>query len=289
MDFRLYDVHLLLKPGPLGDNRRMFSFLCPPSSVAHIKTDIKTTVATMEGTYPTTAKLKVAAALDFTPASLRLLLQHVFVGKDTSRKIAGIGQVRPRVVIAPLQLGVAVQMHHLYRSRFLIDSLSTMGFASSYPEVQSFEINAACSLAPDVLGGDMVILGQYLLFVGDNVDHNIITLDGKGTSHGMGMIAAIKPGKQVSHGITRQKTANLKLVEMTKIDIIDYRFRIMSTVAYNFCRSHTHLMSVIESGHFFWKCLFASTRVRPVGKAWCTCCIRSANIRENLRYNFSQW
>ena len=148
-----------------------------------IKSDIKTTVAPEEDTYPTTAELKLAAALDFIPASLRFLLQHLFVGKDTSRKVAGIGQavvqaVRPRAVIAPLQLGLSVQMHHLYMSRFLIDSLSTMGFASSYQEVQRFEVNAACSLAPDMLGGDMDILDQFLLFAGDNVDHTIITLDG---------------------------------------------------------------------------------------------------------------
>ena len=38
-------------------------------------------------------------------------------------------------VIVPLQLGFAVQMCHLHRSRFLVDSLSTMGFSSSYREV----------------------------------------------------------------------------------------------------------------------------------------------------------
>ena len=183
----------------------------------------------MGETYPTPAELDLTAVLDFIPPSLRFLLQHLFVGKDTSRKVAGIGQavvqaVHPRAVIAPLQLGLAVQMHHLYRSRFLMDSLSTMGFASSYPEVQRFEENAACSLAADVLGSDVEILDQSLLFAGDNVDHNIITLDGKGTFHGMGMIAAITPGKQVSHGIPRQKTADLKVVEMTKIDIIEYRY-----------------------------------------------------------------
>ena len=207
----------------------MFCFFGPPCSVALIKTDIKNTVTPMEDTYPTTTELKLAAALDFIPASLQFLLQHLFVGKDTSRKVAGIGQavvqaVHPRAVIAPLLLGVAVQMHHLYRSRFLIGSLSTMGFASSYPEVQRFEMNVACSLAQDVLGGDMDILGQSLLLPGDNVDNNIRTFDVKGTFHGMGMIAAITPGKQISHGIPRQKTAVLKLVEMTKIEIIDYRF-----------------------------------------------------------------
>ena len=83
------------------------------------------------------------------------MLQHLFVGRDTSRKVAGIGQavvqaVRPRAVVGPLQLGLAVQMHHLYRSRFLIDSLYTMGF----------EVNAACLLAPDVVGSDMDMLDR---------------------------------------------------------------------------------------------------------------------------------
>ena len=85
-------------------------------------------------------------------------------------------------------------------------------------------MNAASSLAPDELGCDVDILGQSLLFAEDNVDHSSITLDRKCTFHGMGMIAAITPGKQVSHGIPQQKTADLKLVQMTKTDIIDYRF-----------------------------------------------------------------
>ena len=210
--------------------------------------------------------------LDFIPASLQFLLQHLFVGKDTSRKVAGIGQaviqsVRPRTAIAPLQLGVAVQMHHLYRSRFLIDSLLIMGVASSYPEVQRFKMNAACSLAPDVLCGDMDILGQSLLFAGDNVDHYIITLDGKGTYHGMRMIAAITPGKQVSHGIPRQKTADLKLVEMTKIDIFDYRF----SKHVNRCKeflSVPYTSDVCDRKvDILWEMSFRFIKVCPVGKA----------------------
>ena len=140
-----------------------------------------------------------------------------------------------------------------------------MGFASSYPEVQRFEMNAACSLAPDVFSGDMDILSQSLLFAENNVDHNIITLDGKGTFHGIGMIAAITSGKQVSHGILQQKTADLKLIEMTKIDIIDYRF------SKRFSNRCLEFLSVPYSSDvcdrkmdIFGKCLFAPTRV---GKA----------------------
>ena len=121
------------------------------------------------------------------------------------RLLASDKQCAQELLLHLYSFGVAVQMHHLLRSRFLIDSLSTMGFASSYPELQRFEMHAACSLAPDVLGGDIDILSQSLLFAGDNVDHNIITLDGKGTFHGMGKIAALTPGKEVSHGIPRKK------------------------------------------------------------------------------------
>ena len=52
-------------------------------------------------------------------------------------KIAAIGQAimqaaRPRVLLAPLQFGLGVQMHHHFASRFLIDSLHKHGFCCSY-------------------------------------------------------------------------------------------------------------------------------------------------------------
>lgn len=146
------------------------------------------------------------------------MLENLFVGKDIHRKVASIGQsvvqaVRPRAVVAPLQLGLAVQLHHHFRSRFFVDSLSAMGYCSSYSEVQRFEENAAASVGQDVLGGT-----KY------NVDHNIITLDGKGTFHGMGMVATVTPGRKVSRTVLRRKTAYLEIVEQSRVDIREYRF-----------------------------------------------------------------
>ena len=63
-----------------------------------------------------------------------------------------------------------------------------------------------------------------LLFAADNVDHNIVTLDGKGTFHGMGMMAAITPGKQVSQTISRRKLWDLHITDLTKVDVKEYRF-----------------------------------------------------------------
>ena len=137
----------------------------------------------------------VEIAISFLPESLILLLDTLIVGVDKKLKIVSIGQAimqatRPLVLVAPLQLGLAVQMHYHFGSRFLIDSLHRHGFCSSYSEVQMFERNAAVASGTElnILDGDCLV--QY---VADNVDHNIRTIDGKNTFHGMGIIATITP------------------------------------------------------------------------------------------------
>ena len=144
----------------------------------------------MKNQYPSSEDLKLDSALSFISTSLRTTLETLFIGKDTRRKVAAVGHaiiqpVRPRAVIAPLQVGLAVQIHHLYRSKFILDTLHEMGFCSSFKEVIRFEKNAADCVEPDVLGGDVDFLEMSVLFAADNVDHNIITLAGKGTFHGM--------------------------------------------------------------------------------------------------------
>ena len=91
-----------------------------------------------------------------------------------------------------------MQLHHHFSSRFLIDSLNTYGFCCSYSEVQCFERNASVCQGADIpnLTPDQVV--QY---VADNVDHNIITIDGRNTFHGMGMIATITPATNTSYHI----------------------------------------------------------------------------------------
>ena len=49
-----------------------------------------------------------------------------------------IQNIRPRTVIAPLQVGLAVQMYHHFKSRYLEDALHSLGFCSSYSEVLNF-------------------------------------------------------------------------------------------------------------------------------------------------------
>ena len=83
----------------------------------------------------------VEEALKFIPDLLKSFLELLFVGKDIKLKLASVGQaivqaVRPRVILAPLQLRLGV--HHHFSSKFLIDSLNSRGFCASYKTVQKY-------------------------------------------------------------------------------------------------------------------------------------------------------
>ena len=122
----------------------------------------------------------------YLPKTLYNFLKKVFGGKEKELKIASIGQAivqatRPKTVIAPLQIGLSIQIHHIFPSRLIIDIINSLGFCSSYSEVLCFEKNAACLKTDNLL---CVQKGSSVQFVADNADHNVCTLDGKGTFHG---------------------------------------------------------------------------------------------------------
>ena len=79
-------------------------------------------------------------------------------------------------------------------------------------------------LLQTLLSDDMSLSEKMLLFAGDNVDHNIITIDGKGTFHGIGIILAPTPGKKKDYVIPRQNVTNLNISVKNKIPIIEHRF-----------------------------------------------------------------
>lgn len=185
-----------------------------------IQNDIKS-VETLNDYYPQTDKLQSEKDnLDFLPNSLREFLRYMITGKNTGVKLASIGQAimqaaRPRVLLAPLQIGLAVQMHHHFASRFLIDSLNEHGFCSPYHEVQRFNQNAAVDDGTDIpLSTD-----QFVQYAADNVDHDIRTIDGNNTFHGMGMIATITPEIQQRHQVPRKSVSSQDISKAGHITI----------------------------------------------------------------------
>ena len=82
---------------------------------------------------------------------------------------------RPKVLISPLQTELGVALHHLTGSRYLVEHLHRLFFSSSYNEVKLFELSAALSQGTDLAG---VSPSSWIQFIGDNVDHQVRTLDG---------------------------------------------------------------------------------------------------------------
>lgn len=159
--------------------------------------------------------------LEFLPPTLQLLLNQLFSGKDTSRKVAFVGQAimqstRPRALLAPLQIGMGVLLHHSFASRFLIDTLNHAGFCSSYEEVLSFKRNAAVSQGTTIPDYN----GEFTQYGLDNLDHNLRTIDGHGTFHGTGIIAMVTPGTNKISQVPRKKVKDQDILSTGQIEII---------------------------------------------------------------------
>ena len=123
---------------------------------------------------------------------------------------------RPRVILAPLQFGLSVQMHHHFASRFLVDTLHSHGFGCSYAEVQRFEKCAAVTQCAQVPKPEP---NQVVQFMADNVDHDICTLDGHGTFHGMGIVAAFTPGVICAKAVKRISVTKDDIQKLGRINI----------------------------------------------------------------------
>ena len=87
---------------------------------------------------------------------------------------------------------MGIEADHVFGSRWLIDELFKLDFSISYSEVNRFK--------QSVLQAEDVIYpkhnsypGMFTQHVADNVDHNLITLDGSGLFHGMRIISVSTP------------------------------------------------------------------------------------------------
>ena len=65
--------------------------------------------------------------------------------------------------------------------------------------------------------------GHFVQYVADNVDHNVCTLDGHNTSHGMEIIAAVTPATHPDSPIPRCSTTAAEIANIGKIDIHYYK------------------------------------------------------------------
>lgn len=127
------------------------------------------------------------------PKLLQILLKEL-----VSCKVKGtaIGQcivqsARPRTSILPVPLAMSVSIDNVCGSSELIIETARLGLCTSYDELIRFKQSVVMAKRCDSSENDGVkTLTQFTQFIGDNVDHDLRTLDGLGTFHGMGIISA---------------------------------------------------------------------------------------------------
>ena len=93
------------------------------------------------------------------------------------------------------------------------------GFCCSYNQVHQFEQSAVLTYGTDIPD----YTSQFVQYAADNVDHNIKTLDGNNTFHGMGMIAAVTPGVMKSNPIVKAKVTPRDIATIGKVPIHYHR------------------------------------------------------------------
>ena len=132
-------------------------------------------------------------ASDATNCIPPLLLKFLQLIIPCKLKQGSLGQsivqaARLHSFISPLLLGLALKLDIQHGSEELLMALARLGFSVSYDEVVRYKQSVVMAQVP----------GQscarpypevFTQWVGDNVDHNIRTLDGKNTFHVMGLIS----------------------------------------------------------------------------------------------------
>ena len=156
-----------------------------------IKSEIND-IPQVKGEYFCFNDMEKESCLNFIPETLLLLLNALSARKsevkDRTLVHAALGQAivqmsRPRTITAPMQLALAVEIHHKTGSRFLVDVLHKFGFCSDYNTCQRFQRDAIFHNMSSEIGSSVTPL-----YVGDNADVNQRSIDGKNTHHMMGMI-----------------------------------------------------------------------------------------------------
>ena len=176
--------------------------------------------------------------MKYLPESLSSFLLAIITNKSSEKSVAYLGQcimqsARPRSLLAPLLLGLGVELHTRYASRHLIDILHSLGGCCSYAEVTSFDSNAAAVHGTDIPGfsGN----AESVQYVADNVDHNSCTIDAYNTFHGMGILASVTKGTFSSQRVPRMKVDTQDILRASRIPIHYHEAvgEIVSSIKYN--------------------------------------------------------
>ena len=128
--------------------------------------------------------------------ALRQLLNVMITSKRADLLIASLGHaimgaISPVSLTPPILQSVGIYVQHKHASRLLNDLLYQLGFSCSYNHGTNWRRSAAKALSELDLD---VRIEALLHLIADNFDHNVMTIDGFGTKHVLGVMAGVTPG-----------------------------------------------------------------------------------------------
>ena len=163
--------------------------------------------------YPTNLEVQdLKTCSEWIPESLMILLKIIMPNllKQTAITHSMIQAARLTSVLCPIPLGLGVQLDKEFGSKWLISHLHKLGFSILPDEVQKYKQSSVVSdgkettqeiekaneieeVGPSEVNTtgelDVTNYNAFAQLSADSVDHNIITLTGQGTFHGMGIMS----------------------------------------------------------------------------------------------------
>ena len=171
--------------------------------------------------------------MKWMPPLLQEFMQNL-IGHQLKQVAIGHAIVQacwPKSSISPLLFGLGTSIDHVYGSKWLITMLSRLGFSVSSDEVNRFKQSAVSDEKSNVIPPSEDFFTQWS---GDNVDHNVMTLDGLGTFHGMGIISMSTP--YAVNAISNVKFGEGNMRRLKRIHATDVaRNRGIPILSYNKC------------------------------------------------------
>ena len=157
--------------------------------------------------YPVNAQFDdVVSGRKWVPELLQTFMENIVCDdlKQVALSHCIIQASRPRSVISPITFGLGISLDKAIGSHWLLNTLARLGMSISYDEATRYKQSAMQSDIDDLPPKFPLCFTQ---FAGDNIDHNVCTLDGRESFHGMGIISISTPCMTDSNGTVTADTA----------------------------------------------------------------------------------
>ena len=234
-------------------------------------------------TYPINEDIEsIQQGKEWLPNYLRMFMELLikYPLKQVSIGQAIVNAARPRSVVAPILFATGVEMDHVFGSKWLLTELSRIGFSVGVDEVTRYKQSVVHNEnITDFM--KTYLPGSFTQWTADNVDHNVRSIDGKGTLHAMGIVSSstnrVGLPTQRLEPVKRQKLKNVfDTIKNKVIPIINYQYPDTSGLSLLSFKpllelQPTHVLPPDTSLDIFWHSYYFFTKnLRPSWSGYMT-------------------